>query len=147
MIRWHESASLDDAYADLAGADGRAYELLEECRIRCERLTDAADGSVMIEAIHREIGLAGYFASDAMSPAIRGRILAIARTRAGIDLGGPEHAVANLQRTVECSLNAIDMAMQLPGAGDHMHLAQMYVLSARDALSRVRLSSCASTWP
>jgi hypothetical protein len=124
-----------------AGRDGSisdlelvAYTLLEVTRLRCEHLLGGGDIPGGLGAIHRAVGLAGYHASTEFFPDARSECLAVAHREfeenSNADVG------ILLQTMFEEAITASDAlanALALT-AGDHLHLAHLYVMSAMEAL-------------
>jgi hypothetical protein len=55
-------------------SEERAYVLVEEARLRCEALRDAADGGEVrdeLHRLHRELGLSALHVSTDMPPPVR----------------------------------------------------------------------------
>lgn len=113
-----------------------AYVLLEEARLRCERLREQTSADAArrpLDILHRELGLAGFCASAHLSSQRRQHALAMARqqfepARATLpEFGG-------LPRLVERAEHAIQECLIAPGLSDHMHEAHLHLIAARELL-------------
>jgi hypothetical protein len=110
--------------------------LLEEARLRCERLRADAGSDTerySLNAIHKHLGMSGWAASSALDPPRRQALLARAQKQSG--KGGTrttaEHAL------VEVVIDAEDVVTDGLGCAeeiDHLHLAHVHLLHAMDLL-------------
>jgi hypothetical protein len=125
----------------IAEREQAAYVLLEEARLRCERLRDRAESGTerrALRTLHREIGLAGFAVSANLAAGRRRESLALARQRSARvppdESGGPRvlaYLLEQADRAVEDGLNAAAVT-------DHVQLAQGHLLQARDLLAALR---------
>lgn len=112
-----------------------AYVLLEEARLRCERI-DGAVHQNDLGALHREIGIAGFCASEKLPRAHRTQALACARDRAAAARDARDGwALACL---LERSQRAVQESLIAPGISDHMREALLHLLSAQELLGAIR---------
>jgi hypothetical protein len=117
--------------------DARAYALLEEARLRCEALRGAATTSTRREAlhrVHRELGLAGLFASSNLPTSARHALLANAHGAAQGASCQASDAFDSLVSIVVCCCDAVEHGLVAPGLSDHMHLAHVHLLRAQELL-------------
>jgi hypothetical protein len=117
--------------------DERAYVLLEEARLRCERLglearTDAE--RISMELIHKELGMAGWLASSEIDSGRRLELLATAHDRSTETMLQPpkNHALAGVASSAE---DAVAEGLAGSGQSDHMHLAHLHLLRALELLA------------
>jgi hypothetical protein len=114
--------------------DEACYACLEEARIRCEGicqdLANPRQGE-WLRAIHRELGFAGYAASEHIPPFRRDRILTVSRSRA---TNRPARPLAALEAAVERARTVVEATLERGGSGDHLHLAHVHVAAALDLL-------------
>jgi hypothetical protein len=100
-----------------------AYVLLEEARLRCAALLARAVRSrerQPLSAIHRELGLAGFFVSESLTSRRRQTALALAHRRcvkAGADVD-PLRSLKTLAKRARC---AVEDALVALGLSDHVH--------------------------
>ena len=122
----------------LAQGEERAYLLLEAARLCCEGLSSRGETAIAastLEDVHREVGLAGFFASTNLAPELRRAALARARHGSPCnDIGAPR-CDRGLVAAVERARRAVEAGLIAPCLSDHMHLAHVHVLSAEDLLS------------
>lgn len=110
-----------------------AYTQIETARLRSERLLERGD-SESLRAIHRDLGLAGYYASADLSSALRIRCLEIARKEctdtSGYDL---VPTLIGISEGTTAACEAIAKVLSQTHE-DHMHMALPYVMSAAESL-------------
>jgi hypothetical protein len=113
-----------------------AYVLLEEARLRCERVLEVVGDAPLLGQLHRELGLAGFFASSCVPPDKRRESRDRAHDRCGSEaaLGDDERA---LGRLVERAQKVVESGLTAPVPTDYMHLAHIHVLQARDLLTEL----------
>ncbi len=122
------------------GHDARAYLLVEEARLRCERLRGQADrgtGQAKLERLHRELGLAGLCASSNLPRPLRLALLGTAHERCARpapDATDPLEALASSIRTSE---RAVRRGAGAPGLSDHLHLAHVHLLRGQELLEEL----------
>jgi hypothetical protein len=114
-----------------------AYMLLEEARLRCQAFIDDShdayidpDGLSM-SGLYGDLGIAGYYASARLDPARRRQLHAQARARSDRDDSTSVRALADV---TAAATRSVERALTITGLLDHMHLAQIHVMSACDAL-------------
>jgi hypothetical protein len=143
MIRRSQAQTKTESpEAQIRKLEERGYELLEECRIRCECLSAAGFDSPELRAVHRRLGLAGYHASTWIACGARQQCLALAHERAAggdggqatITIDGPHKALRKLELQVERAAEAVTEALEATAVADHAHLAHLAILEARDSL-------------
>jgi len=122
----------------LCARDEPAYALLETARLICERLR-ARDGEERavpeprLAELHRELGLAGYFASERIPSQQRRAVLEHAHGRAHA-LAGPRGDWAVLSALIVEAEAAVLGALHVPGLSDHMQQAHERLAAARALL-------------
>jgi hypothetical protein len=139
----------DGGAAARLNRDEAAYVLIEEARLRCARLRDRerAEGSaVALDRVHRELGLAGYFASSALPRRRRLPALDRARARCVSNELSLSPAIRLLETLVSRARRAVESALGVPELSDHMHLAHVHILDAQKLLGDVRRSAAAVLW-
>jgi hypothetical protein len=121
--------------------ESRAYVLIEEARLRCERLEivglrhfDEGDRQDLFREIHREIGMAGLFASTEIESWSRKILLEAARLRSESPIRGALDAAGILEIALGRACTAIEHCLNAPEPVDHMHLAHIHVLTGIDLL-------------
>jgi hypothetical protein len=128
-----------------------AYELIEIARIRCEQLpVGIRPQSFELKGIHRDLGLAGFYASAQLSAQTREECLALAHDRC--DAYPLRHFTAGVQAVFEGAVAAADaladvlFGLDRPGdaeltEGQHhlaeVHVAHLHALSASASLDRM----------
>jgi hypothetical protein len=115
--------------------ESRAYVLVEEARLRCERV----EGDALLRQfrrIHREIGMAGLFASAELPSVSRQVLLEVARLRSEAPVAGALDAVSALEITFGRACAAVEDCLAGPGPVDHIHLAHIHALAATQRLNR-----------
>jgi hypothetical protein len=113
-----------------------AYAVLEEARLRCERLLAAGHeswGPETLLTLHRETGLAAFFSSEDLPSAERRRALAGAQV--GVDASCADVDEQALVALLEGARWAVEDCLIAPGLSDHMHLAHVHVLHAQDIVA------------
>ncbi len=113
-----------------------AYTLLENTRLRCEYLLNEAGDEPVLNAIHRDLGLAGYHVSTEFYAALRAGCLAVAHHDANVAVHGSRRS--ELRAIFEHAVTACDAiagALAI-SARDHLHLAHLYVASAAESLDQ-----------
>jgi hypothetical protein len=124
--------------ASSAAREERAYLLLEEARLLCERLHACGDqdAEYLISPLHRQLGLAGYFASSSIRAVRRHALLdrARSRARAADHLQRPPDIVRALVGVSRIACDAVGDALGVEVLSDHMHLAHVHLLSAQELL-------------
>jgi hypothetical protein len=120
--------------ADLR-SDEAAYILIEEARLRCEgfRPRIGRELSGWFVALHREIGISGYFASERILAPRRVELLGIAAIRSTeSDCTSPLDAIASLMLL---ALSAAERALASLDSGDHIHLTHVHLLMAAELIA------------
>ena len=129
-----------DAVADAQRADeALAYVLLEEGRVVCERLSGrvASAGEIAaLRAIHRDVGLAGYLASDRMAPSLRRSLVALVHDRGMVDGMSDRAAFEHLLLLCLHAADVLDRAVAAHGGPD-LRSAHGLARDAVDALTRL----------
>ncbi len=122
--------------------ESRAYVLIEEARLRCERLA-SAETNGWLSDLHREVGMAGLCASARLEGWARQILLEAARVRSE----SPIRGVPDAETTVEIALGrartAVEQCLTMPEKADHMRQAHVHLRAARDLLGFHRLDSAA----
>ena len=116
--------------------------LLEEARLRCERIGGGASKARLSQPfrdLHRELGLAGFFASTDLSVSTRTKALVRARRRCGIE----ETERQELGMLIDLGRRAVEKRLTTTPVSDHMHMAHVHVLTAQELLAHV----VRSAWP
>jgi hypothetical protein len=121
--------------------ESRAYVLIEEARLRCERFATAGldhgpggDRQARFRGIHREIGMAGLFASTEIESWSRKILLEAARLRSESPIRGGLDPVGILQIALGRACAAVEQCLNASEPVDHMHLAHIHVLAGIDLL-------------
>jgi hypothetical protein len=112
---------------------------LEEARLRCEAFRAAAATPARREALqrlHRELGLAGLFASSNIPTSTRLALLADAHRRCGERSPDASNPMDVLVSIMHRSQDAVEHALVAPGLSDHMHLAHVHLLCAQELLEQ-----------
>ena len=129
-----------------------AYTLVEIARIRCEQLwVDSRPERVELRAIHRDLGLAGYYACAGMLPGTRRECLALAHDRCS---AYPLRAFrSGVQALFEGAVAAADalgdvlFALESPGYGElsggqaqmaEIQVAHLHAVSAAASVDRLQ---------
>jgi hypothetical protein len=135
----HRHSSLD-APACPTRRDENAYVLLEHARLRCEQLRDTAElrdqSSALVaghalDAAHRELGLAGFYASSEIPADSRRAWLALAHelaNRPTVDV------IDALDSASNHALSAVETGLGASAGSDHLHRAHFHLLIAREFL-------------
>jgi hypothetical protein len=117
-----------------------AYLLLEEARLRLERILTRSDATAVRQRrlkLHRELGLAGFVASASIP---RGRRLAAA-ARAHEwcfrDTAVEQNGEPMLLTLVGQALRAVEDGLAVPTLSDQMHLTHVHLLNAQELLATV----------
>jgi len=122
--------------------ESRAYVLIEEARLRCERV-ERAEVDGWLSDLHREVGMAGLCASSRLEGWSRQILLEAARVRSA----SPIRGVPDAETTVEIALGRARTAVEqcLTGSErvDHMREAHVHLRAARDLLGFHRLDGAA----
>jgi hypothetical protein len=118
----------------ICARDEPAYVLLETARLRCERLRarsgeQATEPERWFAQLHRELGLAGYFAGERIPSQQRLELLESARARAQ-GLRGAPGELHSLAALVDEAQGAVLGALHVPELSDHMQQAHERVLAA-----------------
>lgn len=129
------------ATPSVAERDEAAYTLLEEARIRCEDMQAEAEQPPEQEwllRLHRELGTAGYLASENISCARRTALVALARTQATVPTPDARGPLAALIAVAEQAAAAVDQALIAPGLSDHALSARSHLAAAAEMLDERR---------
>ncbi len=119
------------------GREEASYVLLEEARLLCEGLCcqcGQVEARGILNTLHREFGLAGFFASSNLSAQRRQRLLDDARCRARDHGSSARRIITALRGLTRESLRAIEAAPGAEGFTDNMHLAHVHLLGAQELL-------------
>lgn len=114
--------------------DPSAYALLEEARLRCQRLRDMTpEGTecVSLKLIHRDLGIAGYLASSSLAPDRRGELLAVAHRHADQSV---QNEIRVLVETALLAEQAVQRAVDDPLGSEQLHVAQTHLSHALELL-------------
>lgn len=123
-------------YGTIRNAGLLAYTLLEITRIRCEQLMKIAVDDRSLVAIHRDLGLAGYYASTEFYPTVRAHCLAVAYAQSEVDDCCDRRSSLNsMFEDATSACDALTAALAI-AAADHLHLAYLYVTSATESLDQ-----------
>jgi hypothetical protein len=87
-----------------------------------------------MRALHRELGLAGFFASSNIRAVRRHALLDRARARAADHLQRPPDVVRALDGLCRIACDAVEDALGIEVLSDHMHLAHVHLLSGQELL-------------
>jgi hypothetical protein len=133
----HESYTLTTIEIAQLKADERAYVLVEQARLRCERFqhgvsTDAE--RLVLERIHRELGMAGWLVSSRLDPVRRLSHLAAAHRHAMTPTLHTTDAHALAAVVIEGE-DAVVAALTRDPGSDHMHVAHLHLLCAMELLA------------
>ncbi|MFZ0385232.1 MAG: hypothetical protein WAL22_06195 [Solirubrobacteraceae bacterium] len=115
-------------------SEEQVYALLEEARLRCEQLRAAAHTEpdrLSLREIHRELGLASWYAGSELDRDRRLALLDNARqqsTRAMLHPAHSPHVVATVAILAEDALLGADQPKHMHGA--HVHLLNAMALLA-----------------
>jgi hypothetical protein len=120
--------------------ESRAYLLIEELRLRCERLDGTASDGWLTD-LHREVGLAGLSASSRIPGWSRKVLLEAARTRSEPPMRGAPDADTELEIALGRARTAVELCLSLTEPVDHMHMAHGHLLVAMDLLGFHRLNA------
>ena len=119
----------------------RAYLLIEEARLRCEQVGNAASDGWLLD-LHRELGLAGLCASSNLQAWPRRILLEAARARSESPIRG-----ADTETTIELTLGmartAVEHCLSVPEHVEHMREAHAHLRAARDLLGFHRFDRAA----
>jgi hypothetical protein len=125
------------ARSPLAEREQRAYVLLEEARLRYERLMAArdtddvnADETDAYALLHRQLGMAGFCVS-AHIPSQRRRV-SIAHRRCGTAGEHRGDAMYRVLGLVHRAWSAVDQGRGIPELSDPMQQAYAHLLSAQE---------------
>jgi hypothetical protein len=122
--------------AQLTG-DEHAYMLVEQARLRCEDFHDSVGTRterLVLEQIHRELGMAGWLISSPLDRLRRLPLLAEAHLQATIPRLHPRQAHTLAAVVIEGE-DAVLAALLHDTGGDHMHLAHLHLLYAMELLA------------
>lgn len=117
--------------------DAAAYALLEEARLRCEVLRAEAKTPAVrdsLHSLHRELGLAGLFASSNLPTAARLALLAEAHQRCKQTVTEESEPMAALAWIMRRAHDAVEHGLIAPGLSDHMRLADVHLHGASEIL-------------
>jgi DNA-binding XRE family transcriptional regulator len=113
----------------LCARDEPAYVVLETARLRCERALEHKPGEKWLRALHREVGLAGYYASERIPSLRRRELLELARRRARD--GVREDELAALAELAQQAARAVEDGLLVPELSDHMQRARERLAQAQ----------------
>jgi hypothetical protein len=128
-------------FEDATSSEELAYILLEEARLRCKALLEEEEralsddlGTLTIDRLYGELGIAGYHASAQLEPHRRRELLAQAQasSRRHDDTDGG--SVRQLTDVTAAATRSVERALALTGLLDHIHLAHVHVMSACETL-------------
>jgi N-formylglutamate amidohydrolase len=108
----------------------RIYVLVEEARVRCEALRDAADAGAVrdeLHRLHRELGLSALHVSTHMPSTVRRSLLARVHSRCDHQLGTRR----GLKRTVDRALREVKVKA---ASAEHIQLTRLHLLRAMEFL-------------
>lgn len=116
--------------------DEVCYELLEEARLRCDRICRVIGDAEFewLRATHRHLGLAGFFVSSSIPSPRRRQALAAAHHRCRDNLTHLPDAFQALQASIRRACSAVERGLCVPEVADHMHLAHVHLLAAQELL-------------
>ena len=132
----HETQIPDEDRGERAKPDGRPYVLLEQARLRCAIYQATSSGTaerVAFGRIHRELGLAGWCASEELDPARRLRLLAAAHQLAIGPMRHPGRAPALAAIMIEAEDAVATALARTPD--EHLHDARMHLLRAMELIA------------
>jgi len=136
MIMTETQTSFDEG----TNSEELAYMLLEEARLRCKSLLEEARpssddaGSLTVDRLYGELGIAGYHASARLEPDRRRELLAYAHARSRRHDDPDGGSVRQLTDVTAAATRSVERALALTGLRDHIHLAHVYVMSACETL-------------
>jgi len=109
---------------DLFRTEQVTYVFAEEGRLFCEQMLGVEPDNPHLRCVHRELGLAGYEASDRMDCATRQQRLALAYSLR--EERGGERPLESLG----LSLAEVIVALDESGLAEHVRAARVHVLRA-----------------
>jgi len=127
----------------LCARDEPAYVMLETARLRCERAIERRSSERWLHGLHRELGLAGYYASERIPSSRRRELLELARERAREQVRGDE--LAALAELARQAARAVEDGLLVPELSDHMQRARERVAQALRMLAPSGAAASATT--
>jgi hypothetical protein len=121
----------------IADDNQRAYVLVEEARLRCERICAASPRtrqSSLLAALHRELGLAGYHCSEDLDATNRQLLLEQARQRATAKDAHATDEITLLVSITASARRALADHRDDDESAARMHVALMHLLCAAELL-------------
>lgn len=111
-----------------------AYTLLETARIECERIVchePTTEG--LVDSVHRDLGLAGFYGSEEMAAPVRQQSLAQAHRRADQLDPARRDPFRRLLEQARAAADALGEVLST-SPSDHLHVAYLYASSALESL-------------
>ena len=119
--------------------DGHTYALVEEARVRCERLAHAAGTSserASLELVQLELGHAGFIAGSKLPADARQTLLGSAREQATQSGPRESDATHDLVATALQAEQAVERGLGNPQLSSHMHFVHTHLRRALDLLEQ-----------
>jgi hypothetical protein len=91
----------------------------------------------VLEALHRQFGLAGFFASDNIGSQRRQALLSRARASAAEELERPHEVGPILDHVCRIACDAVEAALGAEVRSDGMHMAHIHTIAARELLQAI----------
>jgi hypothetical protein len=131
------SRDTDASRGRLLGEARVAYVLIEEARLRCEALADQFGDDAVLQAAHRDIGLAGFHASSNFASELRERSLNEAHSRCRrVACRGRQQELSTVLSEVLMACDAFTY-VSVHSADPEVETAHVYALAAAEQLESV----------
>lgn len=137
LFRRRKTSPAKTSCPSLAQRDESAYTVLEEARIRCESMlaqTQSESESRWLKALYRELGTAGFLASENIASHRRVELLELARRQAGAPVVSAREPLGALLTLARHAGRAVEQALIAPGLSEHMLCARQHLVAAIDLL-------------
>ncbi|HTW13324.1 MAG TPA: hypothetical protein VME01_11305 [Solirubrobacteraceae bacterium] len=126
-------ASAPTIWSEVTFAEELAYTLLEEARLRCERLI-AGDFDVnLMRRLHREVGFAGYCAGERLVAYDRRMLLELAREHAE-DQREIDDELSIMVGVIAAGSHAVTRALSATANSEHVQQANVHLTAACELL-------------
>jgi hypothetical protein len=119
--------------------DGPTYALVEEARVRCQRLAEAASTSserASLELVQLELGHAGFIVGSKLPADARQTLLGSAREQATQPGPHESDATRALVATALHAEQAVERRLADPRLPSHMHFVHAHLLRALELLEQ-----------